>query len=87
MLFCAEIEQVSALVEEFERVRDGGIGMEECATVTERVGRDVDHTHDEGATAKLERARAETPVCGLPSGDVQASVQAFSPFFHDFHNF
>src|SRR3972149_6113071 len=46
---------------------DGGGGPEEAATVRERVGRDVQDTHDDRAAAEIERPIPE-PQDSMPGG-------------------
>jgi hypothetical protein len=64
----AQVEQVRALVEKFERVGDGCFRMEKKAAVAEGVGRDVDHAHDQRAGAERERAGAQAPGGDFSSG-------------------
>ena len=53
----ADIEQVGAVGDELEPVRDRGIGVEPAAAVAEGVGRDVDDAHDERRVSHLRGPR------------------------------
>ena len=44
-----DVDQVGALGEQLQAVRDGGLGLEPLAAVGEGVGRHVDHAHDDAA--------------------------------------
>jgi len=61
--FGAKIDYVCAFLQASQRVSDGGLRVEEQATVAEGVGRDVHDGHDESARAKLECAGAKLPNC------------------------
>jgi hypothetical protein len=48
----ADVDPVGALVDQPAAVRDGGVGVEEPATVRERVGCHVEDTHDSTRTKR-----------------------------------
>ena len=60
--FSANVEDVGALVEQFEAVGGSGFGIEIEASVGKGIGRDVEHAHDEGALAERQRAAARVPI-------------------------
>ncbi len=49
----ADVEHVGTLGDQLEPVRHRRVGVEEGATVRERVGRDVDHPHHGGCGKSL----------------------------------
>ena len=55
----SDVEEVGAFVEQLERVRNGAFRLEELSAVGERVGRDVDHAHDERAADRVPASASE----------------------------
>ena len=66
--FAADVQDIRALRHEFQRVGDGGGGIQKFTAVGKRVGRDVDDAHDERRARenkfKLSGAENETQIVG-----------------------
>ena len=60
--FSSNIDDVCACFFQFEGAGVGAIGFVEASAVGERVGRQIDHTHDQGAFAQLHFGLAELPI-------------------------
>jgi serine-type D-Ala-D-Ala carboxypeptidase/endopeptidase (penicillin-binding protein 4) len=60
----ADVEKIGALIEQREGLCGGRVGAEIEAAVRERVGRDVEDAHNEGARAEGQRTRAQLPGGG-----------------------
>ncbi len=76
--FAAEIEDVGALIEHHEGLRDGTfggvLGRIVEAAVGEGVGRDVEDAHDEGSATERECAGAELPVVMSARGEGHGGI-------------
>ena len=63
--FAAYVDDVGALFFKFEGAGVSAVGVGEVAAVGERVGSNVENTHDEGLLAQLEFDGAQLPVIDL----------------------
>ena len=76
----AEVKEIGAFFYALHAADHCSFGAQEQAAVAERVGRDVDDAHDEGALAERERAGAE-----LPGGKVSRGGWVVSHRTHRFY--
>jgi hypothetical protein len=57
--FTANVQQIRAGFFHFERVLHGALRRDELAPVGETVWRNIEYTHHQGASAELQRSRAQ----------------------------
>ena len=60
--FASNVEDIGTVVEHLKGVRNGRPGLEKSSTIGERIGGDVDDSHDERAGTEVERTRTKLPA-------------------------